>query len=97
MNLSQDTLRQLLDYDPITGTLVWKHRANHWFSSDRIAKSWNTRYAGKEAFTAINSDGYKTGSILGKPDKAHRVIHVLVTGIIPDEIDHQNGKTTDNS
>ena len=66
------------------------------FSSQRLANSWNARFAGKPAFTARNNKGYITGSILGTATGAHRVIFKLMTDEEPDEVDHANGCTDDN-
>jgi hypothetical protein len=64
--LTQTVVRELLAYDPATGTLTWKRRDRRWFSSDRIWRSWNTKHAGKIAFTARDTSGYLTGRIFGK-------------------------------
>lgn len=45
---TQETLRQLLDYDPQTGALTWKPRTGKWSSR------WNKRYAGKIAGKSIH-------------------------------------------
>ena len=63
----------------------------------RICATWNTRYAGKEAFVAISALGYKEGPFLGKHYKAHRIIWKLVNGHEPKgQIDHINGVRADN-
>ena len=67
------------------------------FHSDREWKRWNSRYAGAEAFTTTSEDGYRTGTVGGKTYRAHRVIWLIQTGAWPaDEIDHRNGKRSDN-
>lgn len=85
---SPEVLRQLLSYAPETGKLFWKERP--W-----EAKRWNTKNAGKEAFTA-DSRGYKTGRIHDSQYFAHRVIWKLTYGTEPDEVDHINGDRSDN-
>lgn len=91
--LSSDELRQLLDYDPATGKLFWKERPD-------AAARWNTRYAGKEAFTSTNNNGYRQGRIHMVNNLAHRVIWALAYGRWPDfpreQIDHINGDRCDN-
>lgn len=82
-------LRQLLRYEPETGKLFWRERPRAMFQSDRIANSWNTKWAGTEAFTTVNSRGYKIGSVSRKTMQAHRVIWAIVHGCWPSgEIDH---------
>lgn len=87
-----EQLRQLLDYDPNTGVLVWKYRSREWFKSDRSHSVWNRRFAGKQAFTAKDAYGYHIGSVDSYATKAHRVAWALHTGEWPagdlDHIDH---------
>lgn len=89
-------LRQLLDYHPTTGKLFWRERGPSWFSADRLWKTWNTRFSGRESMTTIGSHGYKCGTVLGVHALAHRVIWLMVYGEAPDQIDHINGVITDN-
>lgn len=102
MEIPSEMLRRLLEYDPQTGRLTWKVRdETHFVSSPkRTAKhkaaNWNSLYAGREALTNINANGYRRGSILGKPVLAHRAILAIVTGEWPRIVDHQNGDRLDN-
>jgi hypothetical protein len=58
---------------------------------------WNTRYAGKQAFTAINHTGHMVGSIVGISFSAHHVAWAICTGAWPcHQIDHINGVPGDN-
>lgn len=97
-----EVLRQLLRYEPDTGKLFWKERpvsmfTSRRYSAERNAAIWNTRFAGKEAFTALISGGYPHGSIFGIQYRAHRVIWTMVRGCEPrDHIDHINGDKADN-
>lgn len=93
---AQDVLNQLLSYDPETGKLFWKERERSWFSNERAYASWNAKYAGREAFTAINSHGYQNGSILSVKYNKHRVIWKMVHGEEALIIDHDNRQRGDN-
>ena len=79
--ITQEIVKEFLDYDPDTGKLWWRNRARRWFSSDKQFKTWNSRYGGKEAFTALNSSDYYHGHILNKQYKAHRIIWLYITPI----------------
>jgi len=89
-------LRKLLRYEPETGKLYWLERPREFFGSDRLWRSWNTRYAGQEAFTADNGVGYRIGSIFGRHHLAHRVGWAIVHGQYPVVTDHINGDRSDN-
>ncbi len=94
-------LRQLLDYNADTGALTWRERsASHFPEGFRTSQGncniWNTRYAGKEAFTASNKRGYKIGQFNSRAYLAHRIIWKIVTGEEPVVIDHLDGDTSNN-
>ena len=93
-----EMLHRLLRYDPKTGKLYWRERGVEWFNGDqRHCAKFNTRYAGKEAFTATSPQGYKRGTLLGKNYQAHVVIFAMMTGRWPDgDVDHRNKKRSDN-
>lgn len=92
-----EQLRELLTYDPEAGKLFWKPRPVEMFPAEMYAKTWNTKNAGKEAFTANNGFGYRVGSLAGLTLRAHRVIWAMVYGAWPDdEIDHENCDPSDN-
>lgn len=95
--VTPEILRQLLRYEPETGRLFWLPRPREMFKNQQSYGAWNTRYAGKEAFTAIGSHGYLTGAVNDKMYTAHRVIWVIVYGEWPEnQIDHANAIRTDN-
>ena len=101
--LSPDLLRKLFAYDPETGVLTWAHRpvemfkAGH-FSAEHNAAKWNTRYAGKTAFTTLCSAGYPNGDVFGIRCKAHQIAWAVYYGEWPDGcIDHINRIRTDNT
>lgn len=100
-NISADLVRSLVHYDPETGCFTWKQRGvEHFSDSYRSAagncSNWNSRYAGKPAFTSDNGDGYKVGTILGAKIYAHRAAWLICFGEGPGVIDHINGNRSDN-
>ena len=93
--------QSLLDYDPATGKLFWKERPVESFAEgnrgrDAVAKTWNSRFAGREAMTALDSNGYHHGNFGRKKRSAHRLAWLIATGEWPEQIDHINGIRTDN-
>lgn len=87
--MDYELIKQCFNYDPKTGSLIWK------FREDRD-KSWNTRYADKEALSSLNGRGYLCGSFLGKTQKKHRIIWIWMTGKLPKYIDHIDHNKTNN-
>ena len=95
--LSPRRLIQLLRCDAPAGVLIWKPRGPGEFRNERCGKTWNTRFANKEALTAVNNYGYRFGTIQGRPYLAHRVLWAMTHGEWPDgDIDHINGDRLDN-
>lgn len=107
-----DLLNRLLRYDANTGEMHWLERPVSMFSesvfrhrtgkvcvrsSEWSCRRWNTCYAGKPAFTALNGAGARQGRINGESLYAHRVAWALHHGEWPSgEIDHINGNRSDN-
>lgn len=96
-------LRQLLRYEPESGKLFWRERPADLFKPDGYrtpegcAANWNSRWAGKEAFTATNGPGHLHGRIDYKAYLAHRVVWAIHYGEAPKhEIDHINHNPADN-
>ena len=94
-------LRQLLDYEPHTGALIWRERGPEYFpnrasSPTTCASRWNGNYAGKRAGNR-KSNGYITVGIWGTDVTAHRIAWAITHGEWPPEdIDHINGDRADN-
>jgi hypothetical protein len=87
---------QLLDYEPETGKLFWLPRSIEHFVGRPSFLRFNAAFAGKEAFTATDSRGYKSGRIYDKTYPGHRVAWACHYGEWPDVIDHINGDRSDN-
>lgn len=101
--LAASELKLLLRYEAETGNLFWLPRAEGMFAESKRhtsaahCASWNTKHAGKKAFTSINAGGYRSGSIRGQSFVASRVIWAIQTGEWPQSlIDHKNGDTLDD-
>lgn len=96
-------LRQLLRYDPKTGSLYWLRRKPYQFegtgrySADRRCNTWNAKFAGKEALSVVSNHGNHDGTVLGARVKAHRAAWAIFYGEWPSsDLDHINGNPTDN-
>ncbi|HUD90085.1 HNH endonuclease [Sphingobium sp.] len=96
-----EELRQLLDYDPLTGKLFWRERSLALFEArgvkhpHRAQITWNRRLAGKEAFTGLDGGGYRQGTIFGRYFKASRVIWAIFHGVWPsEEVGYVDGDRT---
>lgn len=93
---------RLVSPDFETGRLYWLKRTPDMFADGRHTKEhtcckWNSRFAGKEAFTGFDSYGYRAGRIYDREYKAHRLLWLLYSGRWPDDqIDHINGDKADN-
>lgn len=87
--LSPERLRNLFQYDPEKGHLVWRERPREHFANDGRWKAWNKTYAGTLALNACTDGRYLRGTIGSVAYYAHRVIWAVVTGEWPHgEVDH---------
>lgn len=93
MSLTQERLKQLLDYDPQTGHFTWKRREG----LQGKLTTWNKRFAGKRAGNVNKAIGYVLIDLDGAPRYAHRLAFIYMTGSVPSMIDHANGNRADNS
>lgn len=99
-------LRLLFTYDPIVGVLRWRPRPAAFFrdgktqSRERVAKRWNTKFAGKEAGCPEGRryHSVKITTLNGlMAIKTHRIAFAITHGRWPThEIDHINRDTRDN-
>jgi hypothetical protein len=96
MIITQARLRELFEYDPAVGELVWRERPVSDFAGPKHHKRWNTCFAGKVA-GCLKFTGYRHISLGGKFYQAHRLIWLLVHGEWPeDHVDHIDGDKPNN-
>lgn len=94
--LTAERIREVLDYCPEAGVFIWKPRLLGEFSSARFCRTWNSKYAGKEA-GAIDKNGYRRIWLDGRLYRAHRLAWMVCHGDWPAKfIDHINGNRLDN-
>lgn len=94
--LTPEMLRELLDYNPSTGQLVWKTRELKHCDSETTQKIFNKRFAGKPALTSP-CNGYRAGYVMLVSISAHQVAWAIYHGRWPKhQIDHINGDRADN-
>ena len=83
-----DEVRQLLDYNPTTGDLIWRRRPN-------VPQGWNTKYAGTIA--GGDGSGCRVVRIYRRGYMAHHLAWALAMGRWPSlTIDHKNRDWRDN-
>jgi HNH endonuclease/AP2 domain len=82
---SAEQLRQVLDYDSLTGAFTWRLRPNRRIKVGDVAGS-------------RDSGGYIAIRVLGRLNQAHRLAWLYTYGVWPDgHIDHIDGIRTNNS
>lgn len=94
--ISQERLKQLVSYDPVSGLITQKERTESDIARPSRLKSWNTRYAGKVCSCVSKSNGYVVIRLDGNLYLAHRLAFLYVYGSMPEQVDHVNGIKTDN-
>jgi hypothetical protein len=91
--LTADQLRTLLDYHPKLGLFFWRPRE----PLRQYDRTWNTRYAGKQAGTPTVPRGYVQILVNTRLYLAHRLAYLWMNGAWPtDEIDHRDGDPANN-
>jgi len=93
--ITREQAMELFVYDDDAGKLYWRERPASHFTHEAYQRAWNTKYAGRQA-GSISLNGYRRVNIGGCFQYTHRIIWLLETGEWPDEIDHINGRRTDN-
>lgn len=82
--LTQETLKHCLTYDPSTGEFTWVNPIARGVKPGEVAGNTNAR-------------GYRRVSVYGKSYLAHRLAFLYMTGDWPaDKVDHINGCFSDN-
>lgn len=92
--LTQEKLKEVLEYDPGTGIFRWKTRMAVTGSS-RALKAWNTKNAGKVA-GKIGKNGYVYICVEYGLRTAHRLAFIYMTGAAPDFVDHKDTNRANN-
>ncbi len=97
-----ETLRNYINYDPLTGNLTWKRRSIDMCSSEKEQKRFNTRWAGKPATSiSVSSERKYISKSVHFKGGVYRSSHIawaLHHGAWPTEtIDHINHDATDDS
>lgn len=82
--MNAERARQLINYDPETGSFTWKLRISE---TQRATNIWKSRFAGQEA--GVVSRGYRLIRIDNELHAAHRIAWLIMTGSWPEDlIDH---------
>ena len=96
IKLTQEYLKECVDYDPETGVFKWKERPKHHFEKELSYHSFNANLAGKEIHTVV-SGGYMSIKIHGKMYGAHRVAFLFMEGYMPENhVDHIDRDKSNN-
>lgn len=85
MELTQEALKELMDYSPETGEFTWKVQR-----SGTVGK-------GTQA-GSIKDTGYRVVSVLGHKVLEHRLAYLWMTGALPTiDVDHIDGCRSNNA
>ena len=100
--LTQESLKKALDYDPSTGVFIWSNnRSVEDFKSYRGYRAYQGRYVGKVAGNVlhdkISDNFYLQINIKSKAYCAHRLAWLYIYGTWPENIiDHFDGDGLNN-
>lgn len=95
--LPLDYLNEALSYDPESGGMRWKERPRHHFSCDRGWRTFNSRFAGKEAGTLSGTTGYVMVNFShGNLFSVHRLALAMSSGEWSPFVDHIDGVRSNN-
>ena len=93
--LPPDIARRIFQYDPASGVLSWRERAEG-FGSEALMAAWNRRFANRPA-GAVNHAGYLQVRYADRDYLVHRVIWSMEYGCEPKhQLDHIDGDSTNN-
>ena len=94
--LTQEYLKECLDYNPETGVFTWKERPIEHFKSELTCKRWNVRLGNKEA-GSIHGSGYLIVAVNRIKHRAHRLAWFYMNGKFPgNQIDHIDNDKLNN-
>lgn len=94
--LTQEYLKECLEYNPETGILIWKNRPSTHFKNIHTFKKWNKIYPGKEA-GCLGIYGYRSITICMKTYPSHRLAFLYMCGYIPEnDVDHKDCNRDNN-
>lgn len=102
--ITPETVKKILDYDPVSGVLTWRARTPDMFKDGRwpaikACKLWNGKHAGNAAgVTGVH--GYLHVGCFRHGYYGHRLAWVFITGDWPPDglhIDHADGNPGNNA
>lgn len=96
VELTKEYLKKCIVYGKKSGGFTWLERPLEHFTSISACNTWNSDHIGESA-CCIDALGYEVVSINGGVIKAHHVAFILIEGVKPNEVDHENGIRNDNS
>jgi len=97
LSLTQEYIKELLDYNPDTGVFTWKARPREMFNTTRGWNIFNAIYPGTITGSLNKISGYLIIGIDAKLYRAHRLAFLYMTGEWPkDQVDHINHDRANN-